>query len=51
MLYLTVKDASARLKVHENTILRWLTNGTIKGVKFGKLWRIPDTEIERVAKP
>ena len=51
MIYLTVKETCERLKVHPNTILKWLANGTIKGVKFGKLWRIPDTEIERVAKP
>lgn len=48
MVYLTVKQACERLMVHENTMLRWLNNGTIKGERFGKLWRIPDTEIERV---
>lgn len=50
MEYLKVKEAAHRLHVHENTVLRWLNNGTLKGVKFGKLWRIPDTETERIDK-
>jgi excisionase family DNA binding protein len=45
---LKVKQASEQLQVHENTILRWLNNGTLKGIRFGKLWRIPATEIERI---
>ncbi len=48
MEYKTVKEASNKLRVHQNTMLRWLNNGTVKGIKFGKLWRIPDTEIERI---
>lgn len=50
MGYYTVKEAVEELKVHRNTIWKWLANGTIKGVKFGKLWRIPDTEIEKMEK-
>lgn len=48
MVYLKVKEACKTLRVHENTMLKWLNDGTIKGIKFGKLWRIPDTEIERI---
>lgn len=48
MEYLTTKEACERLKVHPNTMLRWLADGTIKGIRFGKLWRIPDTEIDRI---
>lgn len=46
--FLTVKQACAILQVHGNTMLRWLNDGTIKGVKVGKLWRIPRQNLPRV---
>jgi excisionase family DNA binding protein len=47
MDYYTLQEASKKLKVHENTMLKWLNKGIVKGVKFGHLWRIPDSEIDR----
>lgn len=41
MEYLTTQEVAQKLRVHQNTILRWLNDGTLKGVKFGKLWRVP----------
>lgn len=48
MKYLKVKEVAERLGVHENTVLKWLADGTLHGVRFGRLWRIPDSEVERV---
>jgi excisionase family DNA binding protein len=39
--YLTIKEASEVLKVHENTIYNWIKAGKLKAVKIGELWRIP----------
>jgi excisionase family DNA binding protein len=35
---------------HE-TINKWLREGTIKGQKIGKHWRIPESEIRRMINP
>ena len=44
----TRAEACAILKVHKNTLLRWLTDGTIKGFKVGSRWRIKKEEIDRI---
>ena len=33
---LTLKETSAILKVHPNTLRQWDNNGTLKAVRFGK---------------
>ena len=38
--YLTSKEVAQILKVHENTVWRWLSEGSLKGVKIGGTWRI-----------
>ncbi len=44
----TIKEACAVLKVHENTVLRWLSDGSVKGFKVGSRWRIDKSEIDRL---
>jgi excisionase family DNA binding protein len=46
--YLTPEEVSKILKVHENTIYLWLTNGKIKGIKIGGLWRIPAESLPKL---
>lgn len=47
-----VNEAAAALGVHPITVYRWLTDGIIKGVRVGpKLWRIPQSEIDRMRVP
>jgi len=36
------------LKVHENTVKRWIKEGRIKAVKIDRGWRIRRSEIERI---
>lgn len=42
---LTVGQASEKLSVPEKTVRDWLRSGKLKGLKVGKLWRIPEVEI------
>lgn len=46
----TVPEASRRLRVSQSTIRHWLRRGVLKGVKVGKLHRIPRNEVDRVAR-
>lgn len=45
---LTVKQAASQLMVCEETIARWLRNGKLKGYKIGRLWRIKESDLERL---
>jgi excisionase family DNA binding protein len=48
---LTVQEVAARLRLHEETIRRWLASGRLHGVKIAPTrggWRIPVSEVERV---
>ena len=42
---LTVEEAAERLGVHHTTIRRWLREGEIQGLKFGRLWRIKESDL------
>ena len=48
MEYLTVRQVAERLQVHENTVLRWLQVGVLKARRYGRLWRIPASELDEV---
>ena len=42
---LTVEEAANVLKVREDTIRRWLREGTLHGRKLNRVWRIPQSEL------
>jgi excisionase family DNA binding protein len=44
---LTVQQVADRLAVQPITVRRWLARGELKGVRFGRLWRISEQEVER----
>jgi excisionase family DNA binding protein len=44
----TVAEAARVLKTSTRSLRRWLTNGTIRGQKLGRQWRIPLSELARV---
>lgn len=50
---LTPKEVAAALKVHRNTVLRWLDEGTIQGFRLpgGTGWRIRESELRRILTP
>jgi excisionase family DNA binding protein len=45
--YLTPEQVAKRLLVRKTTVYTWLRNKKIKGKKIGKLWRIPEQELEK----
>lgn len=50
MDYLTISEAAQELRVHEETVRRWLQAGRLKGSKLPGRgdWRVPQSEIDRV---
>lgn len=38
--YLTPYEIADRLKVDQETVLRWLRDKKLRGIKMGKLWRV-----------
>ena len=49
--FLTVEQAADRLQVHPTTIRRHLQSGTLRGVKRGSLWRVPESALMEPSKP
>lgn len=48
MEYYTPEEAANKLKLARRTVYRWLREGRIKGRKMGQLWRIPESELNRL---
>lgn len=44
--FLTVKQVTAILQVHYNTVYRWLKEGTLKGAFISGTWRIKRSDID-----
>lgn len=44
---LTVEQAAEKMQVKPNTIRQWLKQGKIPGRKFGRIYRIPEDELEK----
>lgn len=43
--WLTIKDITTRLKLHPNTVARYIQEGKLKGVKVGKGYRVRETDL------
>lgn len=43
--FLTVEQVASRLHVHPITVRRHLRCGTLRGIKRGKLWRVPESAL------
>lgn len=44
---LTVEEVAERLKVHKRTVYRRIKEGSLKAVKLGRLWRVPEDALDR----
>ena len=44
----TKEEAADILKISPKTLGDWLRAGKIRGVKVGRLWRIPETALDEV---
>jgi excisionase family DNA binding protein len=55
--YLTSEQVAVALQVHPFTVLKYLRNGTLAGVKIGRMYRVKESDVEkflqeiRIAKP
>ena len=43
--WLTIKEITSRLKLHENTVARYIQDGKLKGVKVGKGYRVRESDL------
>jgi excisionase family DNA binding protein len=43
---LTVEDAARLLQIHPRTLRIWLRQGRIKARRYGRLWRILESDLE-----
>ena len=47
---LTVQEVAAKLKLNPETVRRWLREGRLRGVKFGRRggYRVSEAEVQRL---
>ncbi len=43
-------EAAELLQISRLTLGKWLRDGRIRGVKIGRLWRIPESALDEIAK-
>ena len=44
--FLSVEEVATALKVHQNTVYKWLNAGGLCGTKIGGAWRIRQSDID-----
>ncbi len=44
--YLTIEETAELLKVHYNTVYRWVVSGKLPAAQFGDSWRIRKSDID-----
>ena len=49
--FLTVEEAARSLRVSADTVRRWLRAGRLRAVKFGQVYRIPESAIQENVGP
>ena len=49
-MLLTIEQTAQRLQLHPETIRRQLVRGTLRGIKRGRSWRVPESALAE-AKP
>jgi len=43
---LTLQEIAERLKLHPNTLRRYIKEGKLAAMKFGRVWRIEEKDLE-----
>lgn len=44
-MYLTPDQVAARLQLHPETVRRQLKSGVLRGVRRGRVWRVPESAL------
>jgi acetyl-CoA synthetase len=42
----TIAEVAEKLKVTTKTVRQWLQRGQMRGIKAGKLWRVPESAVD-----
>jgi len=45
--FLTVSEVAKRLKLHPETIARYIRQGELPALKFGRVWRMEKKEVDK----
>lgn len=45
--FLTVREVAKRLKLHPETIARYIRQGELPALKFGRVWRMEKEEVDK----
>lgn len=48
-MLLTIEQAALRLQLHRDTVRKQLKRGELRGVKRGRVWRVPESALEEAA--
>ena len=48
---LTPMEVAAVLRVSHRTVVRWLQQGRLRGIRVGRQWRIPEEELQAILAP
>ena len=48
--FLTVSKVAKRLKLHPETIARYIRQGELPALKFGRVWRMERKEVDKFTK-
>ena len=46
MIVLTLKEVADRLRLHPNTLRRYIKEGKLAAMKFGRVWRVEEKDLE-----
>ncbi len=50
-MFLTVEQVADRLQLHPDSVRRQLKRGTMRGIKRGTRWRVPESAVEESTPP
>ena len=46
----SIEEAAAVMGISPITLGKWLRAGKVRGVKLGRIWRIPESALDEIAK-
>lgn len=46
--FYTVEEFAREARISTKTVRRWLKDGKIEGKQFGRIWRIPPSELQKI---
>jgi len=45
----TTRQLAKLLQIHEETVRRWVREKRLTGLKIGRSWRVPSSELHRIS--